>query len=107
MFGIIFRDHRCRPRFAPNRPTVASVSVGGRVLDANGRGISNVRVTIQDAATGESRTVLTSPLGCYSFAEVLVGEIYILSAEHKRYELSARVITVLDEVADADLNADP
>ena len=88
-------------------PSAASVSVAGRVLDVNGRGIPKVRVTIQDAATGESRTVLTNPFGYYSFAEVLVGEVYILSAEHKRYQFSPRVITVRDEIADADLNANP
>ena len=53
--------------------TAANVSVGGRVLTANGNGIRNVRVTMTDA-NGITRSTLSSAFGYYRFAEVLAGD---------------------------------
>lgn len=91
----------------PAVPTAANVSVGGRVSDTNGRGISKARVTITDAASGETQTALTNAFGYYRFEEIAAGQSYILEAAHKRYQFAPRVLNVLDEITDADLIAEP
>lgn len=84
--------------------TAANVSVGGRITDANGNGISSVRVSLTNSA-GEVRNVITSPFGFYSFADVLAGETYIVSASHKRYQFTPQVITVMEETNSVNLFA--
>lgn len=76
--------------------TAANVSVGGRITDANGNGLSSVRVSLTNDA-GEVRTVITNPFGFYNFADVAAGETYIVSASHKRYQFTSQVITVMEE----------
>ncbi|MDQ4121541.1 MAG: CSLREA domain-containing protein [Acidobacteriota bacterium] len=64
--------------------TAASVSISGRVMSINGRGISNVRVMLTDSA-GESRIVVSNAFGYYRFTDVSAGGTYIISATDKRY----------------------
>lgn len=89
-------------RFTPN--VAANVSVGGRVLTANVSGISRAVVTLTDQS-GASRTMRTSSFGYYSFDDVRVGATYILTVNHRRYQFTPRVITVSEEITDADIVA--
>ena len=73
-----------QPTFAP---TAADVSVSGRVLTADGRGIRNVSVTMVES-NGESRTVISSQFGYFRFYNVAAGETYIFSVRGKRYTFS-------------------
>lgn len=72
--------------------TAASVSIGGRVTDAFGRGVSGARVGLTDA-NGSLLYATTNPFGYYRFAEVAAGETYILTATHKRYEFFAQAVS--------------
>lgn len=74
--------------------TAATVPVSGRVLTADGRPIRNVYVSIV-LPTGEVRTVVSSSLGYYSFADVEVGRTYVLSANAKRYSFNDAVRVIL------------
>ncbi len=65
-------------------PTAGRVTVGGRVMTANGRGIRNVMVTIMDQR-GQMRTVLSGPFGYYRFTDIEVGEVYIFMVSSKRF----------------------
>lgn len=87
-------------------PTAASVSVGGRILTADGRGIRNVRVTLANSA-GETRTVLTGPFGYYRFADVQVGETYVISIAAKRFVFNppSRILTLQEELNNVDFTA--
>jgi len=93
---------------APGLTTSASVSVGGRVLDSNGRGISKTTVVMDDSS-GRVRSAITNPFGYYSFEDVPTGQTYTLVVLNKRYQFSnpTRVMTVNDAVNDADFNALP
>ena len=82
----------------------ANVSVSGRVLQANGRGVANARVEMTDQS-GNVRTVLTNPFGYYRFAEVAVGETYIISGKHKRYEFDAQTLAVNGSLSEVNLTA--
>jgi hypothetical protein len=82
-------------------PSSASVSLGGRILTADGRGIRNVLVTLTET-DGTSRTVISGPFGNYRFANVASGQAVIISAKGKRYvfEDPTRVIQVNEELTE-------
>ena len=90
------------PTFAP---TAASVSVSGRVSDANGNGISRARVILTDS-NGETRYAFTSSFGYFRFDEVEVGETYIFEIRHKRYQFAPQVLTIHEAVEDLNFVAD-
>lgn len=89
-------------------PTAARVAVGGRVLTADGRGITNVRVTITDQA-GTSRSALTSSFGYFRFDDVEAGQIYIIGVRSKIYQFEnpEQVVFVGDEITGLTFNAFP
>ncbi|HEX8248317.1 MAG TPA: hypothetical protein VF599_09110 [Pyrinomonadaceae bacterium] len=93
------------PTFAP---TAASVSVGGRVLAANGRGIYKARISLT-SASGETQTALTNALGYFQFSNVQAGQIYIINTQHKRYQFvpSTQVLSVTEELSDVLFTASP
>lgn len=94
--------------FAVFAPTAASVSVGGRVLTAEGRGLSGAQLSLMDSE-GNIRVARTNGFGFYRFEDVQAGSIYFLNVEAKQYQFenSPRVINVLDELTGVDFTALP
>lgn len=88
-------------------PTSARISVGGRVLNANGRGLAKATVSITDQ-TGVSRTVMTNHFGYYRFDGVAAGAAYAIGVQAKGYRFSPRFWTaqeateMLDLIAESD-----
>lgn len=82
-----------------NIVTAASVTIGGRVMTASGRGIRNVVVTMIDT-NGSVRTATSSSFGYYRFETVAAGETYIVSARGKRYQFtqSSQVVNAAEEM---------
>jgi uncharacterized repeat protein (TIGR01451 family) len=74
-------------------PTAAAVTLSGRVMSENGRGINNVIVEKIDSQ-GQMRTAKTNPFGYYRFYNVPAGEIYILTAKAKGYEFTQPTIVL-------------
>ena len=87
-------------------PLAANVSIGGRVSTSDGRGISKARVSITNS-NGETRNAITNSFGYYSFDEIAVGETYVISVSHKRYQFTSQVITVSEDIQNADFTAEP
>ena len=85
-------------------PSAAGVTVSGRVLTAEGRGLRNARVTITDQS-GVSRTVVTSSFGYYTFTDVEVGQTYLIGVASKRYHFTPRLLQVVDSLSDVDFTA--
>ena len=85
-------------------PSAASVTVSGRVVTADGRGLGKVKVSITGPDSFR-REALTNAFGFYGFPDIPVGESYVLNADHKRYQFSSRLITVLDEISELDFIA--
>jgi len=87
-------------------PTVASVSVSGRVITQSGRGIRNVVVTMTDMQ-GNVRTATTGSFGYYRFEEVAAGETYIFTARGKRFsfEQNTQVHSIMEETNDINFVA--
>lgn len=81
--------------------TAANVTVAGRVLDASGRGLRGVRVTLIGTG-GAIYMAVTNALGRYSFSSVPSGGIYMASATARGASYATRVVNLTDAVANLD-----
>lgn len=91
---------------APLAPTAAAVSLGGRVMTADGRGIRNVRIALT-MPDGETRYALSSAFGYYRFTDVQAGATYVLTAHAKRYVFAVptQIVNLNEERDDVDFVA--
>lgn len=88
-------------------PTAASVLIGGRILSPMKKAIGGAQVVLTNLSTQETRITQTNPFGYYRFAEVPVGETYLLTVSSKRYQFSqTQVLTVVAERDDIDFVSD-
>lgn len=85
-------------------PTAATVTISGRVLTTEGRGLSNARIVLTDLE-GNERTTVSGSLGYYSFSEVEVGQIYIITVISKRYVFQSQSLTILEEIGNLNFAA--
>jgi hypothetical protein len=78
--------------------TAATVSVSGRVVTPQGRGIRNVVITMTDS-NGNTRTARTTTFGYYWFTDVAAGETYIFAARGKRFsfEQNTQVLSIIED----------
>ncbi|HVE56056.1 MAG TPA: carboxypeptidase regulatory-like domain-containing protein, partial [Pyrinomonadaceae bacterium] len=83
-------------------PTAANVSIGGRVITPDGRGLKNARVVLTDS-NGRIQTVSSSTFGYYRFEGIEVGRTYVLNVESKKYRFQPQVLTVNVELTDLNL----
>jgi len=88
-----------------NGPTAAGVSVSGRLLTAEGRGVRGAVVVITDQ-NGVSRTTLPSSLGIYRFDDVESGQTYVITVRSRRFTFTPKVVPVSDNLFDVDFIAD-
>ena len=89
--------------------TAAQASISGRVMTANGQGIRNATVVMTGNSLAEPRVATTGTFGYYTFDGLEVGQTYVVTINSRRYTFStpSRVISLVDNVADADFVADP
>jgi hypothetical protein len=85
-------------------PSAASVSVSGRVLTAEKRGLRNASVILIDS-DGNFRTINTGSFGYFRFKDVEIGETYVLLVRSKNFRFTPQIITVADEVTNLNLIA--
>lgn len=81
-------------------PTASTVTVGGRVMTADQRGIRNAMVTLT-RADGTSQTILTGKLGHYRFTDIEAGQSVIISVSAKRFTFEQNT-SVISLMADTD-----
>lgn len=84
-------------------PTAAELSIAGRVVTNEGRGIRGAFVTVTGTG-GEMRTVPTGNLGRYIVTGLTPGNTYIVTVRSRRFAFAqpTQVITLNDNVTDAD-----
>jgi Calx-beta domain/Carboxypeptidase regulatory-like domain len=89
--------------------TAASASLSGRVMTADGRAIRNVDVVITGNTLAHPMTVTTGSFGWFTFDGLQSGETYVVTVNSRRFTFStpSRVISLIDNVTDADFVADP
>ncbi len=77
------------------------VSVSGRVLTSDGRGLRNAMVSISDS-NGVARTATTSSFGFYFFDNILTGGPYTIRVSSRLFRFAPRTLQVTGNVSDAD-----
>lgn len=82
-------------------PTAAGVSVSGRVMTSDGRGLRNATVTLTDAS-GVSRNVRTSSFGYFRFEDIAAGQVVTVEVRSKRFNFTPQVVFVGDEVVNLE-----
>lgn len=87
--------------------SAANASIGGRVLTANGRGISKAWVEISGGTLTQPLRVLTNPFGYYNFSDLAAGQAYTISVVSKgnTFTQPTRIITLGDDLTDVDFSA--
>jgi CSLREA domain-containing protein len=89
--------------------TAARVSMGGRVLTSDGRGIANVLIT----ATGDSLTqplvTRTNAFGYYMIEGVSSGRSYVVTADARHFTFlqPSVIVSLRDDVSDINFTALP
>jgi len=93
---------------APFAPTAALAKISGRITTADGRGIRNVSITMM-SASGALRMAFSSSFGHFTFENVQVGEVYILSVRAKQFQFSqnTQAVSLLEDVTDINFIANP
>jgi len=92
--------------FTINAPTAASVTVQGRIYSPTGNGLSRALVS-RTNSDGDTRTVISSSFGYYRFADVEVGQTYIITVRRKGFSFNPQVVTVNEELSELDFIALP
>lgn len=88
--------------------TAAPASISGRVMTNEGAGIRNAHVVITGNSLPEPRIAITGSFGYFGFGDLVVGETYVVTVNSQRFTFTvpSRVITLVDNVIDADFVAD-
>ena len=94
-------------QFIPS--TAAGLGISGRVMSADGQGIRNASVVVTGNSLAEPIVTQTGSFGFYSVEGLRAGETYVLTVNSRRYSFSvpSRVISLVDNVVDADFIANP
>ena len=82
-------------------PPVMNVSVSGRVVTPDGRGLRNAIVSIIDP-NNVRRTATTSSFGLFSFNNVTTGQTYVLAVTSKRYRFTAQTLQINNMLNDVN-----
>jgi hypothetical protein len=81
--------------------TAAHVSISGRAIDANGRGIVNAAVAVQDPNGTVLKYAFTNSFGYFQLFDVPAGADYVVSIASKRHRfMQSSVVISLDDNVD-------
>ena len=84
-------------------PTASEVTVSGRVVGPNGRGISGAIVSFTDSS-GEKRRVFTNTFGFYRFETDSRGD-FVINVKYGTLQFEPQVITVTDGMENVNFTA--
>ncbi len=89
--------------FGATGPSSSNLSISGRVVRADGRGIGGAYVRLAGSEGGE-QMVLTNPFGYYRFAGLAAGRTFFLTTGAKRFTFAAptRTVTLDEDIAGLD-----
>jgi hypothetical protein len=89
--------------------TAAQASISGRVTTADGLGIRNAKIVVTGNSLSEPVIATTGSFGYFTLDGLQVGETYVVTVNSQRYTFStpSRVISLVDNVLDADFIANP
>ncbi|MFM9903007.1 MAG: hypothetical protein ACKVQJ_00380 [Pyrinomonadaceae bacterium] len=89
--------------------TAADVSISGRVMTADGRGIRNARIVITGNSLARPRVAQVGPRGGYFFGNLESGQTYVVTVNSRLFTFSApsQVVSLNDNVTGINFVADP
>ena len=89
-------------------PSAGHITIGGRVLTAQGRGLQNAVIAMTDSA-GNTRTTRSNSFGYYRFQDVNAGQIYTLTATGKglTFTQPSQVLNAVDDTNDVNFIVSP
>ncbi len=85
-------------------PSAAGVSLGGRILTADGNGVRNAIVSVT-LPNGEVRTTRSSSFGYYRFDDLESGQTIVISVNSKRFSFTPQVVTLSDSISELNFTA--
>jgi len=88
--------------YVPSASASVPISIGGRILRANGAAIGYARVTIE-GPNGFVVSTLSNPFGYYSFDSVLSNQAYTISVQSKLGAFTPVSLTPTANVTDFDI----
>ncbi len=90
-----------------NTTTASNLSISGRAMTADGRGITNAVVTLSGGTLQAPISFLTGRRGMFNFADLDGGDTYVVSIEARRFvfEQPNIVINLDDSVTNANFVA--
>ncbi len=79
-------------------PTSAPVWISGRVVNANGQGVSGARIMVSGTGSGARLQTITNPFGYFTLKGLPSGETYVVTVSSKRYTFAqpSLVLTLND-----------
>lgn len=94
--------------FEVQSPTAANASISGKVVTMDGRGISNVWITVSGGSLSQPRTIRTSSFGYYNIPDLAAGEIYVIEIRSNRYSFTnpTRIISLTEEISEQNFIAE-
>ena len=99
-----FRTYNNFGRFGLARlsaPAAQPVTISGRVLTSDGRGLRNATVSMTDS-NGVARTATTSSFGFYSFADVPAGAQYVFRVQSRLFRFTTQTVQTSGDLTLAD-----
>ena len=78
-------------------PAAQLVTVNGRVVTSDGRGLRNATVSVTDSLNNR-RTTTTSSFGFFSFDNVLIGDTYTFRVASRLFRYSPQAVQVTDNL---------
>ena len=88
----------CIPGFGPCVLTAAKVSISGRVVTREGRGVRGVTVSVTDAE-GRSFRAMSSSLGYFRIEGVPAGQGLVLNAYSRNYTFAPSLFDVMSDLS--------
>jgi len=95
----------CSPGFGPCVSTAAGVTVSGRVMTREGRGVRGATVTLTD---GDARSYrgITNTFGYFRIGDIPAGTGVILSTSARGYTFASRFVELSTDVSDIIITAE-
>lgn len=86
--------------------TSANVSIGGKIVSANGSGLSKISVSAT-GSNGQTRFAVTNSFGFYKFDDLSTGDTYTFQVSSKKYQFSnpTQILSATENITDLNFNA--
>lgn len=84
---------------------ISFVSVSGRVIGANGRGVSGAIVSLVGAEGNKLKSSFTNPFGYYRFTGIQAQEIYKFSVSAKNRTFTEQIVEVNNNIANLNFTS--